>query len=99
MRKGRIEKWQPINWFGQERMFGYVYGCKSQETGEQFIEDGEDFITSPIEKFDSIMGQLVIHTKSGSVYELGEPAAVTETPQQIFKRMSDEIEAEKNGVN
>lgn len=79
MRKGRIEDWQEINFFGHKRVFGKVYECDA-------FEEGEEMFTSQIVTYHTIMGSTVVETQSGSMYHLGKPAEKQETFQEIIKR-------------
>lgn len=60
----RIEQWAIVGLFGKPRLMGNVYG-------HHHIKDGENATTT------SIIGKKngFIHTRSGSVYQLGEPLA------------------------
>jgi len=78
MRKGRIEDWQEFNFFGQTRIAGRIYGCDK-------FEDGEEMFTNEVVKYHTIMGQLVVETKSGSMYHLGKPAESERTLADMVK--------------
>jgi len=76
MRKGTIENWQEVDVFGTTRIAGHVYGCGS-------FREGTEFITSPVIKYHTIMGQMIVETESGSMYQLGKPAEQDRTFKEI----------------
>ena len=76
-RKGTIENWHEVNWFKQTRVVGNVHDCDA-------FEEGEQMMTSEIVKYDTVFGQLVVETASGSIYILGIPAKEDKTIEQVF---------------
>lgn len=77
-RTGRLENWHEVVIGRQRCMFGNVYECNT-------FQHGEEMITSQIVNYFHVGGVLFIETYSGSVYQLGEPARVDRTMQQIFQ--------------
>lgn len=77
MRKGRLENWQTVDFFGQTRLAGNIYECDA-------FEEGEVMITSGFVKYHTVMGQTVAETQSGSMYMLGKPAEKDRTVKEIF---------------
>lgn len=78
MRKGRIENWQEINFFGGTRIFGNIYECDA-------FQEGEEMFTSEVVKYHTVMGQTVVETRSGSMYHLGAAATKERTMQEIVQ--------------
>jgi hypothetical protein len=84
MRKGRIENWQEIDFFRQVRIAGNVYECDA-------FEEGEIMFTNGVVEYHTVMGQLVVETKSGSMYHLGKPALKPRTLKEIVKDCADSL--------
>ena len=82
MSSGRLEQWQTLDFMGCTRLFGYVYERDA-------AEEGEEWITSELVKYHTVMGQMIAETQSGSMYQLGTPAEKDRTPKEIFTSLMD----------
>lgn len=91
MRKGRLENWQEISWCGHIRIAGYIHGMTGEHSDE--FKEGSMMTTNRVAKRHTFMGQTVVETDSGSLYELGVPADISKTAQDVIKEMMSQVDA------